>query len=50
MDFEIPERDAEIFSLMLESFEFPYATFMAEVSAGTYVRSLARDIGAEFDA
>lgn len=47
-DFEIPERDAEIFSLTLESFEFPFATFSVEVSAGTYVRSLARDIGAEF--
>lgn len=47
-DFEIPERDAEVFSLALESFEFPFATFSVEVSAGTYVRSLARDIGAEF--
>lgn len=43
-DFEIPERDAEILSLELLSFEFPIATFSTEVSAGTYVRSLARDV------
>lgn len=34
----------------LLSFDFPFATFSTEVSAGTYVRSLARDIGAEFEA
>ncbi|MDQ1343426.1 MAG: tRNA pseudouridine55 synthase [Patescibacteria group bacterium] len=48
-DFEIPERETEVFSLEIESFVFPFATFTAEVSAGTYVRSLARDIGSEFD-
>lgn len=49
-EFEIPERDAEIFSFRLERFDFPLATFVAEVSAGTYVRSLARDVGSEFEA
>jgi tRNA pseudouridine55 synthase len=47
-DFEIPEREAEVFSLEIESFVFPFATFTTEVSAGTYVRSLARDIGSGF--
>lgn len=47
-EFEIPKRDAEVFSFELESFDFPFATFSCEVSAGTYVRSLARDIGEKF--
>lgn len=48
-DFELEEREVEIFRLRLERLDFPFATFEVEASAGTYVRSLARDIGATFE-
>jgi tRNA pseudouridine55 synthase len=43
-DFELPKRQIEIFSLELLSFDFPKARFLVRASAGTYVRSLSRDI------
>lgn len=49
-DFELPSREIEIFSFGLKSFSFPIAAFEAEVSAGTYVRSIARDLGADLGA
>lgn len=39
-------REVEIFSLELLSFDFPKATIEVHCSSGTYIRSLARDIGA----
>lgn len=44
IDFEIKEREVEIFSLKLISNNLEFAEFEVECSKGTYVRSLARDI------
>lgn len=38
-------RDVEVFSLTIVSFEAPLLTVECDVSSGTYIRSLARDIG-----
>jgi len=42
---ELPPRPVTIHSLELLSFSFPLATLQVRCSKGTYVRSLARDIG-----
>ena len=42
---ELPERDVEFRELELVAFEPPDARFRAVVSGGTYLRSLARDVG-----
>ena len=42
---DIPERSVEIYSIRLLDFSFPEVTIEAEVSAGTYIRSIARDLG-----
>ena len=47
-DINISSREVEVYSLSILSFEFPFARFCAEVSAGTYIRSLGRDIGESF--
>jgi tRNA pseudouridine55 synthase len=44
-EFELPSRKVEIHSLSLHTIAFPFITCSATVSAGTYIRSLARDIG-----
>jgi tRNA pseudouridine55 synthase len=44
---ELSERPAEIFALELTGFAPPDVRFRATVSGGTYLRSLARDLGAE---
>lgn len=44
IDFEIKEREVEIFSLKLISNNSEFAEVEVECSKGTYVRSLARDI------
>lgn len=43
---EPAERDVEILELVLTAFAPPDVEFRATVSGGTYLRSLARDIGA----
>jgi len=42
---ELKPRKATIFELNLERYEFPEADFSCCVSSGTYVRTLAEDIG-----
>ncbi len=44
-DFEMKPNEVEIFSLHMQKFYSPYADFKVECSKGTYIRSLARDIG-----
>lgn len=44
VDFEMKQREVEIFSLKLISNSGDFAEFEAECSKGTYIRSLARDI------
>jgi len=42
-----PPREIEIFSISLVSIEMPHVTIDVHSSAGTYIRSLAQDIGAK---
>ncbi len=44
---EIPPRNVEIYSLDLIEYDFPYLKIRTHVSSGTYIRSLAEDIGHE---
>lgn len=44
-DVIIPKRLIEIFSSRIVSFSFPELTIEMEVSVGTYIRSIARDLG-----
>lgn len=45
-DFEIPERQVTVFSLELLDYTYPDVRIRTHVSSGTYIRSLAVDIGA----
>lgn len=42
---EIPERTVTIFSLELIDYAYPEITIRTHVSSGTYIRTLAEDIG-----
>ena len=42
---EIPERQVKIYSLELLDYDYPELKIKARVSSGTYIRSLAEDIG-----
>lgn len=44
---DVPARSVCIRKLILESFEPPHLVLMVHCSAGTYIRSLAHDIGQE---
>lgn len=44
-DFEIPERQVTVFSLELLDYSYPDIHIRTHVSSGTYIRSLAVDIG-----
>lgn len=44
--FEIPERQVTVFSLELLDYNYPDIRIRTHVSSGTYIRSLAVDIGA----
>ncbi|HKI61437.1 MAG TPA: tRNA pseudouridine(55) synthase TruB [Mariprofundaceae bacterium] len=46
---ELPARPVEILELSLLHFDFPVVTLHVRCSKGTYIRSLARDIGAALD-
>ncbi len=43
---ELPEREVHVYELRLLEFAPPDATLLVRCSAGTYVRSLAHDLGA----
>ncbi|MBD3284844.1 tRNA pseudouridine(55) synthase TruB [candidate division WOR-3 bacterium] len=43
--FELPERTVTVFNLKLVSWDAPFIRIKTVVSAGTYIRSLAREIG-----
>lgn len=45
VSLELAEKEIEIFSIELISFESPYLDLKIDCSKGTYIRSLARDIG-----
>jgi tRNA pseudouridine55 synthase len=42
---EIEARPVTVYSLELTDYTYPYVTFTAKVSSGTYVRSLVEDLG-----
>ena len=42
---EMPSRQIKIYSLELIDYSYPYLTIRANVSSGTYIRTLAEDIG-----
>lgn len=44
-EVDIPKRPVEVFSSRIVSFSFPEVTIEMEVSVGTYIRSIARDLG-----
>jgi tRNA pseudouridine55 synthase len=44
--FEMPERQVTIFSLDLIEYTYPEIKIRVHVSSGTYIRTLAQDIGA----
>lgn len=43
--FEIPTRTVEIFSFEILNYDFPKLKIRTHVSSGTYIRSLAEDLG-----
>lgn len=44
-DVKLQARPVTIYQLELTSYEYPYVRFTARVSSGTYIRSLAEDLG-----
>jgi tRNA pseudouridine55 synthase len=38
-------RPAHIYQALLTNYDYPYANFTAQVSSGTYIRSLVEDLG-----
>lgn len=44
-EFDVPKRKINMYELKLLEFEFPYVTINVKCSKGTYIRSLAYDIG-----
>ena len=44
-EFEIPERQVTVFTLELLDYTYPNLRIRTHVSSGTYIRSLAVDIG-----
>jgi len=43
--FELPLRSVEIFDIVIKEVALPYVVLSVHCSKGTYIRSLARDIG-----
>lgn len=44
-DFEIPSRQVEIYSIKILEYNYPALKIETHVSSGTYIRTLAEDIG-----
>lgn len=44
-NFEIPSREVEIYSIDILNYDYPELTIRCHVSSGTYIRTLAEDIG-----
>jgi len=45
-EFEMPSREVEIYKIEILKYEWPELTIRCAVSSGTYIRTLAEDIGA----
>jgi tRNA pseudouridine55 synthase len=46
-EFELKRRPVEIFSVEILTYEFPFLRLRVHCSSGTYIRSLAHDLGEE---
>ncbi len=46
-DIDMPKRKVQIFELELIDYDYPILNIKAHVSSGTYIRTLAEDIGRE---
>lgn len=44
-EFEVPKREVTVYSLEMISYKYPELRIRANVSSGTYIRTLAEDIG-----
>ncbi|MBO7718435.1 tRNA pseudouridine(55) synthase TruB [Candidatus Saccharibacteria bacterium] len=44
-DFEIPSREVEIYDIKILDYNYPTLKIRCHVSSGTYIRTLAKDIG-----
>lgn len=44
---DVPPRIVEVHDITIDDYSFPHLTITTTVSSGTYIRSLARDIGDE---
>ncbi len=44
---DVPPRIVEVYDITIDDYSFPHLTITTTVSSGTYIRSLARDIGDE---
>ena len=44
-DFDIPTREVEIYSIDILNYNYPELKIRCHVSSGTYIRTLAEDIG-----
>lgn len=44
-DFEIPTREVEIYNIDILEYNYPVLKIRCHVSSGTYIRTLAEDIG-----
>ena len=44
-DFEIPSRQVKIYKINILEYNYPNLTIRCHVSSGTYIRTLAEDIG-----
>jgi tRNA pseudouridine55 synthase len=42
---EVPSRQVEVYGLAITDYDYPKVTLAAHVSSGTYIRSLAQDLG-----
>lgn len=47
IELELPPRRVTIYSITITKIELPYCHITVDCAKGTYIRSLARDIGAE---
>ena len=48
-DFEIPSRKITIYSIEILEYNYPELKIRCHVSSGTYIRTLAEDIGKALD-
>jgi tRNA pseudouridine55 synthase len=44
-DFELAPRMVQIHQITIEAYEYPYLDLLIECGKGTYIRSMARDLG-----